>query len=51
MASVITGQLVTTIANAVKDAPPFMLTGYFLLSLFVLTQIVGHRTPCTSNYI
>ncbi|KAL8889689.1 MAG: hypothetical protein Q9192_005982 [Flavoplaca navasiana] len=39
MASVIGGQLVTTIANALKDAPPYMLPGYFLLSLFVLTQI------------
>ncbi|KAL9626812.1 MAG: hypothetical protein Q9204_007021 [Flavoplaca sp. TL-2023a] len=39
MASVIGGQLVTTIANTVKDAPPYMLAGYFLLSLFVLTQI------------
>ncbi|KAL8837616.1 MAG: hypothetical protein Q9205_005588 [Flavoplaca limonia] len=39
MASVIGGQLVTTIANAVKDAPPYMLAGYFLLSLFVVTQI------------
>ncbi|KAL8769257.1 MAG: hypothetical protein Q9209_004758 [Squamulea sp. 1 TL-2023] len=31
-------EIVTTITDAVKDAPPFMLAGYLLLFLFVLTQ-------------
>ncbi|KAL8856579.1 MAG: hypothetical protein Q9178_006808 [Gyalolechia marmorata] len=30
--------LVTTITDAVKGAPPFMLAAYFLVSLFVLSQ-------------
>lgn len=49
MASGVAGQLITIITFAVKDAPPFMLAGYFLLSLFVLTQIVRHTTHCNSN--
>ncbi|KAL8853665.1 MAG: hypothetical protein Q9221_001476 [Calogaya cf. arnoldii] len=39
MVPVVAKQIVTTITDAAKDAPPFMLAGYFLLSLFVLTQI------------
>ncbi|KAI4266461.1 MAG: hypothetical protein L6R38_008722 [Xanthoria sp. 2 TBL-2021] len=39
MVSVVAKQVVTTITDAVKDAPPFMLAAYLLLSLFVLTQI------------
>ncbi|KAI4251094.1 MAG: hypothetical protein L6R42_008508 [Xanthoria sp. 1 TBL-2021] len=39
MVPVVAKQLVTTINDAVKDAPPFMLAAYLLLSLFVLIQI------------
>ncbi|KAL8778852.1 MAG: hypothetical protein Q9213_007206 [Squamulea squamosa] len=31
-------EILTTITDAVKDVPPFMLAGYLLLFLFVLTQ-------------
>ncbi|KAI4224342.1 MAG: hypothetical protein L6R36_004717 [Xanthoria steineri] len=39
MVPVVAKQLVTTISDAVKDAPRFLLAAYLLLSLFVLTQI------------
>lgn len=48
MVPVVAKQLVTTITDAVKDAPRFLLAAYLLLSLFVLTQIVRRPILCES---
>lgn len=48
MVPVVAKQLVTTISDAVKDAPRFLLAAYLLLSLFVLTQIVRRPILCES---
>lgn len=50
MVPVVAKTLVTTISDAVKDAPRLLLAAYLLLSLFVLTQVVRRPNLCEAAH-